>query len=68
MKRKSCSSARSCCPSTRTVISPKQESVVTMKPPKVEDVTLETTKKVEGNVLNSIKLEDRSPESLLLRS
>lgn len=30
-----------------------------MKPPKVEDVKLETTKKV--NVLNSVKVEDKKP-------
>lgn len=41
---------------------PKQEPGVTMKTPKLDDVKLETTTKVEGNVLNSVKVEDKKHE------
>lgn len=61
MERKSCCSARSCYPLTRTVITPKHEPQVIMKLPKVEDIKLEPLKKAEGDVPNPVKIEDQKP-------
>lgn len=64
MERKSCCSARSCCPSTRTMTTPKKEPVVTMKTPKVEVVKPETVKKIEDYEVNAVKLETKDSASV----
>ncbi|KAK1398700.1 hypothetical protein POM88_008563 [Heracleum sosnowskyi] len=59
MERKSCCSGRSCCPSTRTMTTPKKEQLVAMKTPKVEVVKPEPVKKAGDYQVSPVKVEKK---------